>query len=55
MYNYEIKKTASTTDFQINCIDYWNSLPMNIKSLPYTSTKENLYKNLKKLTEESLI
>ena len=49
MYNYEIKTSASTTDFQSNCIKYWNSLPMTIKSLPYTSTNDDLYKHLKKL------
>ena len=50
MYDYEIKTTKSTTDFQHNCIRYWNSLPMAIKSLPYMSKKEDLYKHLKTLT-----
>ena len=49
MYDYDIKTTKSTTDFQHNCIKYWNSLPMTIKSLPYMSTKEDLYKHLKTL------
>ena len=51
MYNYENKTTASTTDFQISCINYWNSLPMTIKSLPYTSSKNDLYKHLKKINQ----
>ena len=42
MYNYQTQIITSTTDFQINCIQYWNSLPMTIKSLPYTSSKEDL-------------
>ena len=50
MYNYETKTAASTTDFQSNCIKYLNSLPMSIKSLPYTSSKEDLYKHIKILT-----
>ena len=52
MYNYETKTAASTTDFQHNCIKYWNSLPLTIKSLPYTSSKENLYKHLKILNND---
>ena len=55
MYNYEIKTTPLTTDFQSSCINYWNSLPMAIKSLPYTSSKDDMYKHLKKLTNEPFV
>ena len=55
MYNYQNKMMPSTTDFQSSCIKYWNCLPMTIKSLPYTSAKENLHRHLKQLSNEPSI
>ena len=48
MYDYKNSSKPSISDLKINCIKQWNSLPMNIKSLPYTSAND-VYKHLKKL------
>ena len=55
MYNYQTQTITSTTGFQSSCIEHWNSLPMTIKSLPYTSSKEDLHKHLKILSNEPLV
>ena len=46
MYDYKNSSKPSISDIKINCINEWNSLPMNIKSLPYTSAID-VYKHLK--------
>ena len=49
MYDYKYEPNLSNSHIKTNCIKYWNSLPFDIKSLPYVSCKETLFKNLKKL------
>ena len=48
MYDYKNSSKPSISDMKTNCINQWNSLSMNIKSLPYTSAND-VYKHLKKL------
>ena len=48
MYDYKNSSKSSISDIKTNCINHWNSLPMAIKSLPYTSIND-LYKHLKNL------
>ena len=48
MYDYKNSIKPSISDIKINCINQWNSLSMNIKSLPYISAND-VYKHLKKL------
>ena len=47
MYDYQTNKNLSSTAFKDKCIDIWNSLPFDIKMLPYLSGKETIYKALK--------
>ena len=49
MYDYKNSAKPSISDIKINCINQWNSLSMNIKSLPYTSAID-VYKHLKILS-----
>ena len=46
MYDYKNGSKLPISDLKINCINQWNSLSMNIKSLPYTSAID-VYKHLK--------
>ena len=48
MYDYKNVSKLPISDLKINCINQWNSLSMNIKSLPYTSANDAC-KHLKKL------
>ena len=48
MYDYKNSSKLYITDIKINCINHWNSLSMNIKSIPYISAYD-AYKHLKKL------
>ena len=50
MYDYKNSAKSSDTHLKLNCIKCWNSLPFNVKSLPYTSSKDSIYKNLKQFT-----
>ena len=47
MYDYKIFKKDYTSDFKMNCTQLWNSLPFDIKSMPYLSGKENIHRALK--------
>ena len=49
MYDYKYEPKLSNSHIKISCIKYWNSLPFNIKCLPYISSKETIHKNLKKI------
>ena len=49
MYNYKNEIQVSNSNIKMNCIKNWNSLPFDIKSLPYTTCKHTIYKNMKKL------
>ena len=49
MYDYKSSTRSSDTHLKLSCIKFWNSLPFNVKSLPYTSSKDSIYKNLKAL------
>ena len=50
MYDYRNDTYSSNSNIKINCIKHWNSLPFDIKSLPYLSSKETIYKNIKTLS-----
>ena len=50
MYNYKNEPNSSNSLIKFNCVKHWNSLPFDIKLLPYVSCKETMYKNLKKLS-----
>ena len=50
MYDYRNDTHSLNSNIKINCIKHWNSLPFDIKSLPYLSSKETIYKNIKKLS-----
>ena len=47
MYNYRISFTSTNTPFKSNCVKIWNSQSVDLKTLPYTSSKEALFKSLK--------
>ena len=49
MYDYKYDPHLSKSHIKTNCIEYWNSLPFEIKCLPYVSCKNTMFKNLKKL------
>ena len=42
MYDYEIQARNSGTEFKNMCQSLWNSLPLDLKMLPYTN-KDNAY------------
>ena len=50
MYDYNKSKNEYTTNFKANCIYLWNSMPFDVKVLPYLSGKENLHKAIKSIT-----
>ena len=50
MYDYKNETSSLNSHIKINCIKYWNCLPFYVKSLPYVSCKEAMYKNIKKLS-----
>ena len=47
MYDYKKCKNFLSVELKKNCIHIWNSLQFEIKTLPYMSGKENIYKALK--------
>ena len=47
MYNYRNSFTSTNTPFKYNCVKIWNSQSVDLKTLPYTSSKEALFKSLK--------
>ena len=47
MYDYKNSKKVSYSKLKYNCIRNWNSLPFDVKVLPYLSGKESIYKSLK--------
>ena len=50
MYDYKTIKNEYTSPFKANCIHLWNSMPFEIKVLPYLSGKENMHKAMKLIT-----
>ena len=51
MYDYKTSKNEYTSSFKSNCIHLWNSMPFDIKVLPYLSGKENMHKAMKLITQ----
>ena len=47
MYNYKSHPKDFYSQLKTNCIKHWNSLPLTVKSLPYMSSKDSLFKHLK--------
>ena len=48
MYNYKTPPKLLETNLKASCIKNWNNLPLELKTLPYSSSKHELYKILKK-------
>ena len=48
MYNYKIPPKILETDLKASCVKNWNNLPLELKTLPYSSSKHELYRILKK-------
>ena len=47
MYDYKKSPNLLETNLKANCVNKWNNLPLEIKSLPYSNSKNALYKTLK--------
>ena len=48
MYDYKIPPKLLETNLKANCVDNWNKLPLELKTLPYSSSKHEMYKTIKK-------
>ena len=46
MYNYKISPKILETNLKASCIKNWNNLPLELKTLPYSSSKHGLYRIL---------
>ena len=49
MYNYKMPPKLLETNLKAKCVMNWNNLPLELKTLPYSSCKNEMYKILKKL------
>ena len=47
MNNYKLPPKLLETNLKISCIFNWNNLPLDLKTLPYSSSKHQLYRILK--------
>ena len=47
MYNYTNCQDTDTTPFKANCIQIWNSLSFDFKTMPYSTGKACLHRTLK--------
>ena len=47
MYDYKKPKNLMETNLKVNCVNKWNELPLKLKFLPYSNSKDALYKTLK--------
>ena len=47
MYDYKKSNTLMETNLKANCVNKWNELPLEIKLLPYSNSKDALYKTLR--------
>ena len=45
MYDYKNTLGSCNTSFKANCAKIWNQLPLELKALPYASSREVLLKN----------
>ena len=54
MYNYKEIIKSTDTYFKASCYKIWNSLPFEVKTLPY-SNKSTALRNLNKLIKNNLI
>ena len=50
MYDYATTKNEHISHFKANCIHLWNSMPFDIKVLPYLSGKDSMHKAIKLIT-----
>ena len=48
MYDYKKSPNLLETNLKSNCINKWNALSLDLKTLPYSNSKDALYKILKK-------
>ena len=47
MYDYKKPESLMETNLKVNCVNKWNELPFELKVLPYSNSKDTLYKTLK--------
>ena len=47
MYDYKKSPNLRETNLKANCVSKWNDLPLELKILPYSNSKDALYKTLK--------
>ena len=47
MYDYKKSPNLLETNLKSNCVNKWNALPLELKILPYSNSKNALYKILK--------
>ena len=47
MYDYKKSPNLKETSLKVNCVNKWNDLPLELKFLPYSNSKDALYKILK--------
>ena len=48
MYEYKKSPTLLESNLKTNCVSKWNELPLELKVLPYSNSKDALFKILKK-------
>ena len=44
---YDYKNKSMETSRKANCVNKWNDMPLELKFLPYSNSKEASYKILK--------
>ena len=54
MYDYKKPPISQETNLKTNCVHIWNSLPFELKVLPYSTSKDILYKTLKFLNDKGI-
>ena len=46
MYDYKKSSNLLKTNLKSNCVNKWNALPLELKFLPYSNSKDALYRTL---------
>ena len=44
MYNYKIPPKHLETNLKASCVENWNNLALELKTLPYSSNKHELHR-----------
>ena len=48
MYDYKKSPILLESNLKANCVSKWNDLPLELKVLPYSNSKDVVFKILKK-------